>query len=178
MEKKEKLIVALGGCGINIARALFGKTDAEFLFIGRKEELEGLGKFVTVDLGEKTGEKLSNREFSLGWKALREGLAGKEKVYILAGLGGATGSGLVSSAAGIARGNEEKAKPKLFLVYPFRAEEEMRGIADETLLKLTWYERHLWPNDTIAGLNSGVKPSIGYAMGVVVKAVLRELEEG
>lgn len=147
-------VIGCGGCGCNMATWLFNKgingatvygvnTDALHLSITKTDEKLLIGKELTRGLGcggyPKKGKEAAKESLS----DLKKAVSGSDMVFILAGLGGGSGTGSAPVIAQLAK--EAGAVVIAVVTMPFEAEkaridraefglQEIREVTDTTIV--------------------------------------------
>ena len=124
-------VVGCGGCGCNMVTWLFNKgisgattygvnTDALHLSITKTDEKILIGKELTRGLGAGGYPRKGKEAAKESLTDLKRAVSGSDMVFVLAGLGGGTGTGAVPVVAQLAK--EAGAVVISVVTMPFEAE--------------------------------------------------------
>jgi len=147
-------VIGLGGCGCNMVTWLFNKgitgattygvnTDALHLSITKADEKVLIGKELTRGLGAGGYPQRGKEAAKEALTDLKRAISGSDMVFILAGMGGGTGTGAIPIVAQIAK--EAGAVVIAVVTMPFEAEkaridkaefglQELRGVTDTAIV--------------------------------------------
>tara|TARA_Y100000310_G_scaffold93668_1_gene91169 strand:- start:8640 stop:9716 length:1077 start_codon:yes stop_codon:yes gene_type:complete len=147
-------VIGIGGCGCNMATWLFNKgisgagiygvnTDALHLSITKTDEKILIGKELTRGLGCGGYPKRGREAAKEALTDLKKAVSNSDMVFVLAGMGGGTGSGAVPVVAQLAK--EAGAVVIAVVTMPFEAEkaridkaefglQELREVADTVIV--------------------------------------------
>ncbi|NPA76361.1 MAG: cell division protein FtsZ [Candidatus Diapherotrites archaeon] len=140
------VVIGCGGAGNNMVNriAQMGIKGAELIAINTdKQHLSMLsdditkiliGGSVTRGLGAGGNPEVGQKAAEVSRQALETALEGADLVFVLAGLGGGTGTGSAPVVAQIAK--EQGAIVVAMVTYPFRLERARMNNADEGLVRL------------------------------------------
>jgi len=146
LERKKVGVVGVGGAGLNTIDELQEikiedieiiaiNTDSEHLNLIRGADKKILiGESLTRGLGAKGSPEVGEKAALLSEDKIKEALEDKDFVFIVAGLGGGTGSGASPIIARIAK--EEGAFVVCLVTLPFKVEGNRRVRAKEWLKQL------------------------------------------
>ncbi|HJH28034.1 MAG TPA: hypothetical protein C5S37_15020 [Methanophagales archaeon] len=146
LERKKVGVVGVGGAGLNTIDELqeIKIEDIEIIAIntdsGHLNSIRGadkkilIGESLTSGLGAKGSPEVGEKAALLSEDKIKEALEDKDFVFIVAGLGGGTGSGASPIIARIAK--EEGAFVVCLVTLPFKAEKSRRVRAKEWLKQL------------------------------------------
>lgn len=135
------MIIGVGGAGCAIAEQLGRTLGHDVLAVngaGNGLEEKATRHRLCLDMNSRGGRlpTVETSEAAAGEAAdeFRKIIAGKQRVIIVAGLGGATGSGAAPKLAGIARALDTHVTA--VATFPFSFEKQRRPVAEAALLKL------------------------------------------
>ena len=147
-------VIGVGGCGCNMATWLFNKgingattygvnTDALHLSITKADDKILIGKELTRGLGAGGYPARGKEAAKEALTDLKRAISGSDMVFVLAGMGGGTGTGAIPIVAQLAK--EAGAVVIAVVTMPFEAEkaridkaefglQELRGVADTVIV--------------------------------------------
>ncbi len=147
-------VVGCGGCGCNMVTWLFNKgingattyginTDALHLSITKADDKILIGKELTRGLGAGGYPARGKEAAKEALTDLKRAISGSDMVFVLAGMGGGTGTGAIPIVAQLAK--EAGAVVIAVVTMPFEAEkaridkaefglQELRGVADTVIV--------------------------------------------
>lgn len=178
-------VVGCGGAGSNIVHGIYWKSNrVETVAINTDEEhLRGVDAHKKVLIGKdvsfgrdaggypEVGEHCADK----AREVIREALRGYDIVFVVAGMGGGTGTGVAPVVASVAR--EVNAVTFALPILPFAHEGQMRRRnADEGVLKLKEHANFtvVLDNNKLVELASDLP--VGDALKIVDRSVLRIVE--
>ncbi|MCK4736609.1 MAG: hypothetical protein KAT65_29415, partial [Methanophagales archaeon] len=130
-QQKKIAILGVGGAGCNVVNQLYDaktenaeiiaiNTDSQHLDIIKADKKILIGKSLTKGLGAGGSPEIGKKAAELSRKELNKSLKDKEAVFIIAGMGGGTGTGASSVIADIAK--KEGAFVTGLAIVPFEME--------------------------------------------------------
>ena len=147
-------VIGVGGCGCNMVTWLFNKgitgattygvnTDALHLSITKADDKILIGKELTRGLGAGGYPARGKEAAKEALTDLKRAISGSDMVFVLAGMGGGTGTGAIPIVAQLAK--EAGAVVISVVTMPFEAEkaridkaefglQELRGVADTVIV--------------------------------------------
>jgi len=147
-------VFGVGGCGVNMVTWLFNKgitgatvcaanTDALHLSVSKADEKFLIGKELTRGLGAGGDPRVGREAAKESLTDLKKAVTGSDMVFVLAGMGGGTGTGAASVVAQIAK--ESGAVVIGVVTMPFESEkarldraefglQELREVTDTTIV--------------------------------------------
>lgn len=128
---------AIGSLGINaggVARTIAVNTDAAHLLTVQAGKKLLIGRNITAGRGAGGNAEIGRSAAEEARKTVREELSGTDMVFVIAGMGGGTGSGASSVIASAAR--EAGAMPISIVTMPFSFERGRRERAKDYLREL------------------------------------------
>lgn len=147
-------VVGTGGCGVNMATWLFNKgvngatvyaanTDALHLSVAKADEKLLIGKELTRGLGAGGKPQVGREASKESLTDLKRAVSGADMVFVLAGMGGGTGTGGAPVVAQLAK--ESGAVVIGVVTMPFESEKaridkaefglsELREVTDTTII--------------------------------------------
>jgi len=147
-------VLGVGGCGCNMVTWLFNKgitgattygvnTDALHLSITKADDKILIGKELTRGLGAGGYPARGKEAAKEALTDLKRAISGSDMVFVLAGMGGGTGTGAIPIVAQLAK--EAGAVVIAVVTMPFEAEkaridkaefglQELRGVADTVIV--------------------------------------------
>ena len=144
-QQKKIAILDVGGAGCNIVNQLYDakmenaeiiaiNTDSQHLDLVKADKKISIGKSLTKGLGTSGSPEVGRKAAELSRKELEQSLKGKDAVFIVASMGGGTGTGASPVIADIAK--KEGAFVTGLALLPFRVEEKRRNKAEEGIKEL------------------------------------------
>ena len=147
-------VFGVGGCGVNMVTWLFNKgitgatvcaanTDALHLSVSKADEKFLIGKELTRGLGAGGNPQIGREAAKESLTDLKKAVSGSDMVFVLAGMGGGTGTGAAPIVAQIAK--ESGAVVIGVVTMPFESEkaridraefglQELREVTDTTIV--------------------------------------------
>lgn len=147
-------VFGVGGCGVNMVTWLYNKgitgatvcaanTDALHLSVSKADEKFLIGKELTRGLGAGGNPQIGREAAKESLTDLKKAVSGSDMVFVLAGMGGGTGTGAASIVAQIAK--ESGAVVIGVVTMPFESEkaridkaefglQELREVTDTTIV--------------------------------------------
>ena len=147
-------VFGVGGCGVNMVTWLYNKgitgatvcaanTDALHLSVSKADEKFLIGKELTRGLGAGGDPRIGREAAKESLTDLKKAVSGSDMVFVLAGMGGGTGTGAASIVAQIAK--ESGAVVIGVVTMPFESEkaridkaefglQELREVTDTTIV--------------------------------------------
>ena len=144
-QQKKIAILGVGGAGCNVVNQLYDaktenaeiiaiNTDSQHLDIIKADKKILIGKSLTKGLGAGGSPEIGKKAAELSRKELNKSLKDKEAVFIIAGMGGGTGTGASSVIADIAK--KEGAFVTGLAIVPFEMEKGRRIEAEKGIKEL------------------------------------------